>query len=95
MKSKIFLQKLNSYHTNHIESFVRESVNLLENQRQLFSSSNKILLKPNLLRGFKPGRCVTTHPALIEAVCRVLKDLGINKIDLSDSPAIGSLFKRS
>ena len=92
MKSKILLQKLNSYHTNHIESFVRESVNLLENQRQLFSPSNKILLKPNLLRGFEPGRCVTTHPALIEAVCRVLKDLGINKIDLSDSPAIGSLL---
>jgi uncharacterized protein (DUF362 family) len=92
MKSKILLQKLYSYHTNHIESFVRESVNLLENQRQLFSPSNKILLKPNLLRGFEPGWCVTTHPALIEAVCRVLKDLGINKIDLSDSPAIGSLL---
>ena len=92
MKSKVLLQKLYSYHTNHIESFVRESVNLLENQRQLFSPSNKILLKPNLLRGFEPGRCVTTHPALIETVCRVLKDLEINKIDLSDSPAIGSLL---
>ena len=84
MKSKILLQKINSYHTNHIESFVRESVNLLENQRQLFSPSNKILFKPNLLRGFEPVRCVTTHPAIIEAVCRVLKDLGINKIDLHE-----------
>ena len=81
MKSKILLQKLNSYHTNHIESFVRESVNLLENKRQLFIPSNKILLKPNLLRGFEPGRCVTTHPALIETVCRVLKDLGIKNIE--------------
>ena len=84
MKSKILLQKINSYHNNHIENFVRESVNFLENQRQLFSPSNKILLKPNLLRGFEPGRCVTTQPAIIEAVCRVLKDLGINKIDLHE-----------
>ena len=56
MKFKILLQKLNSYHTNHIESFVRKSVNLLENNRQLFSPSNKTLLKPNLLRGFEPVR---------------------------------------
>ena len=80
MKSKILLQKLNSYHANHIESFVRKSVNLLENKRQLFSSSNKILLKPNLLRGFDPEKFVTTHPALTDAVCRILKDLGINRI---------------
>ena len=80
MRSKILLQKINSYHADQIESFIRDSVKLLENQRQLFSPSNKILLKPNLLRGFESGRFVTTHPALIEPVCRVLKDLGINKM---------------
>jgi uncharacterized protein (DUF362 family) len=92
MKSKILLRKINSYRSDHIESFVQESVNLLENKRQLFGPTNKILLKPNLLRGFDPDKCVTTHPALIDAVCRILKDLGINKIDLSDSPAMGSLI---
>ena len=92
MKSKILLRKINSYRSDHIESFVQESVNLLENKRQLFGPTNKILLKPNLLRGFDPEKCVTTHPALIDAVCRILKDLGINKIDLSDSPAMGSLI---
>ena len=92
MKSKILLRKIDSYRSDHIESFVQESVNLLENKRQLFGPTNKILLKPNLLRGFDPEKCVTTHPALIDAVCRILKDLGINKIDLSDSPAMGSLI---
>ena len=92
MKSKILLRKIDSYRSDHIESFVQESVNLLENKRQLFGPTNKILLKPNLLRGFDPEKCVTTHPALIDAVCRILKDLGINKIDISDSPAMGSLI---
>jgi uncharacterized protein (DUF362 family) len=92
MKSKILLQKFNSYNPGHIERFVRDSFTLLENQRQLLSPSNKILLKPNLLRGFKPERCVTTHPAILDAVCRVLKDLGVKRIDISDSPAMGSLL---
>ena len=80
MKSKILLRKIDSYRSDHIESFVQESVNLLENKRQLFGPTNKILLKPNLLRGFDPEKFVTTHPALTDAVCRILKDLGINRI---------------
>jgi uncharacterized protein (DUF362 family) len=92
MKSKILLKKINSYSPDHIEKFVRESFTLIENQRQLLSPNNKILLKPNLLRGFKPERCVTTHPALLDGVCRVLRDFGVKRIDISDSPAMGSLL---
>ena len=91
MNSKILLRKFDGYHLGHMEDFVRESINLLENSNHLLSSGKKILLKPNLLRGFAPEKCVTTHPNVIEAVCRVLKDLGVHQIDLSDSPAIGSL----
>ena len=91
MKSKVLLRKIDNYHLDSIELFVRESINLLENSHQLFSTGKKVLLKPNLLRGFASEKCVTTHPILIEAVCRVLKDLGVSQIDLSDSPAIGSL----
>ena len=75
MKSKIILQKLSSYHADQIESFIRDSVKLLENQRQLFSPSNKILLKPNLLRGFESGRFVTTHhPAVNYEANQVWKE---------------------
>ena len=91
MNSKILLRKFDGYHLGHMEDFVRESINLLENSNHLFSSGKRVLLKPNLLRGFAPEKCVTTHPNVIEAVCRVLKDLGVHQIDLSDSPAIGSL----
>ena len=91
MNSKILLRKFDGYHLGHMEDFVRKSINLLENSNHLFSSGKRVLLKPNLLRGFAPEKCVTTHPNLIETVCRVLKDLGVHQIDLSDSPAIGSL----
>ena len=92
MNPKILLRKVDDYHPGHIDGFVRESVSLFSSQSQLFGRGDRVLLKPNLLRGFAPERCVTTHPAVIDAVCRVLKDLGIGRIDLSDSPAIGSLL---
>jgi uncharacterized protein (DUF362 family) len=91
MKSKVFLRQSKDYDLETIESFVRESVELFSGKEPLFQSGQKVLLKPNLLRAFKPERCVTTHPVLIEALCRVLRDCSVGEIILSDSPALGSL----
>jgi uncharacterized protein (DUF362 family) len=91
MKSKVHLQKIESYSLDTVEKFVRNSLKVLDPEACLFSPGQNVLLKPNLLRGFKPERCVTTHPVVMEAVCRVLKDLSVSQIVISDSPALGSL----
>jgi uncharacterized protein (DUF362 family) len=91
MKSKVHLQKLENYSLNDVEQFVRDSLKVLDPEASMFSLGQKVLLKPNLLRGFEPKRCVTTHPVVVEAVCRVLKDLSVSQIVISDSPALGSL----
>ena len=91
MKSKVHLQKLEDYSLDKVEQFVRDSLEVLDPEASIFSPGQKVLLKPNLLRGFIPERCVTTHPVVVEAVCRVLKDLSISRIVISDSPALGSL----
>jgi uncharacterized protein (DUF362 family) len=91
MKSKVHLQKLENYSLGDVEQFVRDSLEVLDPEASMFSSGQKVLLKPNLLRGFKPERCVTTHPIVVEAVCRVLRDLSVSQIVISDSPALGSL----
>ncbi|MFQ5449440.1 MAG: DUF362 domain-containing protein [Nitrospinaceae bacterium] len=91
MKSKVLLRKIDEYGLPEVERFVRDSVDLFQAASVLFRPGQRILLKPNLLRGFEPGRCVTTHPVVVEAVCRVLKDLSVNHIHLGDSPALGSL----
>jgi len=91
MKPKILLRKIESYDLEEVERFVRDSLALCASHNSSFHAGQKVLLKPNLLRAFKPDRCVTTHPAILEAVCRVLKDHSINHIDISDSPALGSL----
>ena len=91
MKSKIHLQKIENYSLDIVEQFIRDSLKVLDPKASLFNLGQKVLLKPNLLRGFKPERCVTTHPVVMEAVCRVLKDLSVGQIVISDSPALGSL----
>ncbi|MDA0691438.1 MAG: DUF362 domain-containing protein [Nitrospinae bacterium] len=91
MKTRILLKKIERYDLNEVEQFVRDSFSEFDSADRPFRSGQKVLLKPNLLRAFKPDRCVTTHPVLLEAVCRVLKDRSINHIAISDSPALGSL----
>ncbi len=91
MKSKVHLQKIEDYSLENVEQFVQNSLKVLSPEAPLFGLGQRVLLKPNLLRGFKPERCVTTHPVVVEAVCRVLKDLSVQQIVISDSPALGSL----
>ncbi len=50
----------------------------------------RVLLKPNLLAGRDPALAVTTHPALLRAIARRLRELGVTHITLADSP--GGLY---
>ena len=91
MKSKVHIQKLENYALDKVESFIRKALSVIDEKESLFSAGQMILLKPNLLRGFSPEYCVTTHPVVVEAMCRVLKDFSVGQITISDSPALGSL----
>ena len=45
----------------------------------------RVLLKPNLLAGRDPSLAVTTHPAVLHALARRLRELGVRSIVLADS----------
>ncbi len=47
---------------------------------------SRVLLKPNLLAKHAPEKAVTTHPAVVAAVCAALKRRGVTKITVADSP---------
>ncbi len=48
----------------------------------------KIVLKPNVLIGASPERCVCTHPAILSAAGKILLEAGA-KVTWGDSPAVG------
>ncbi|NLE99690.1 MAG: DUF362 domain-containing protein [Anaerolineales bacterium] len=51
----------------------------------------RVLLKPNMLTAAPPERAVTTHPALIETVARLVREVG-GVVSIGDSP--GGSVKR-
>ncbi len=91
MNSKVRLGKVKNYDLNEVENFVRQSFELFSAEKPLFGPGQRVLLKPNLLKAAAPEQCVSTHPVVVEAVCRALCDLGVARIDIGDSPALGSL----
>jgi uncharacterized protein (DUF362 family)/Pyruvate/2-oxoacid:ferredoxin oxidoreductase delta subunit len=48
----------------------------------------KVLVKPNMLSGREPEQAVTTHPAVVSAVCRLLLEKGAAKVYCGDSPGV-------
>lgn len=50
------------------------------------SAQSRVLLKPNLLAKHAPEKAVTTHPAVVAAVCAALQRRGVQNITLADSP---------
>ncbi len=70
------------YSPERLAPIVRECLGL-----RRFSRGDKVLVKANMLAARSPEKCVTTHPALVEAVCRGLLDLGCRPV-IGDSPGI-------
>ncbi|HUX05980.1 MAG TPA: DUF362 domain-containing protein [Acidobacteriota bacterium] len=52
----------------------------------------RVLLKPNLLRAAPPESAVTTHPAVVEAAIRLVREAGAEPF-VGDSPGFGSANK--
>ncbi|MDD5193985.1 MAG: DUF362 domain-containing protein, partial [Candidatus Nanoarchaeia archaeon] len=46
----------------------------LKNINFQFKKNSKILIKPNLLSPMHPKKAITTHPIIIEELCKILKE---------------------
>lgn len=70
------------YSPARLDPIVRECLSL-----RAFPRGGRVLVKPNMLAARAPDKCVTTHPALVDSVCRALLDLGCRPV-IGDSPGI-------
>jgi len=51
-------------------------------------SGKRVLLKPNILSDAKEDRCITTNPAVLRSMIRLLKKHGAKEILVGDSPGL-------
>lgn len=75
-----------SYEDATVNRALRAALDLLGGWEPLFPAEGIIYLKPNLAGPFAPERAVTTHPAVVRAVARLLMARG-REVVVGDSPA--------
>ncbi|WKY46351.1 DUF362 domain-containing protein [Eubacteriaceae bacterium ES3] len=89
-KSRVVIIGCESYDRDLVYQRLKTGIDLLGGIEQFVAADEKVLLKPNLLRGKDPDAALTTHPSVFEAVIRILQDAGIDDISFGDSPGVGT-----
>ncbi len=90
MPSKVAVVRCQGYGHAEVESAVTRGIDLLGGPDAfVHDEGERLLLKPNLLVGSAPERCVTTHPEVFGAVASSLEEAGA-RLTFGDSPGFGS-----
>lgn len=87
MKAKVSIVKCNGYEQELVLESVRRAIELLGGITAFIKPKSKVLLKPNLLMAKEPEAGITTHPEVVRAVIRILKEIGC-EIFLGDGPSV-------
>ncbi|MDI6784390.1 MAG: DUF362 domain-containing protein, partial [bacterium] len=94
MHDIVTLVRCENYEKKNVLRAVRESIEHLGGFDGLIKKDARVFLKLNLLRGAKPEEVVTTHPAVVYAVAKTLKEYGARVI-IGDSPGAGTPYKEN
>jgi len=84
--TKVSVLKCEEYNSDLIYKVIKQS---LKNIGFEIPKNKKVLLKPNVLGQRKPELAITTHPAVLDALCKLLKENN-NEIWIGDSSGIAS-----
>ncbi len=76
---------------NDVQKAVFDALDAIEAKSLMIKNGMKVLLKPNLLGPKPPERAVTTHPSVVRAVIRWLKQFNPSRIYVGDSSGGGAL----
>lgn len=87
MSAKVSIVKCNSYEPAAVQQGIKKAVDLLGGITSLIKPNSKVLVKPNLLMSKSPDCGITTHPEVVRAVIRILKEINC-KIVVGDGPSV-------
>jgi uncharacterized protein (DUF362 family)/NAD-dependent dihydropyrimidine dehydrogenase PreA subunit len=80
---KVSLVKCTSYNEKEVYEAVKKSIDLIGGLN--IKDSSKVLIKPNLLVAVSPDKHASTHPSIIQAIIKILKEKNCT-IFVGDSP---------
>jgi len=75
-RSEVAVVRCAAYEPETVETALRRSFALLGGLEQIIKPGNRVLLKVNLLSPRPPEQAVTTHPAVVGAMVRLVREAG-------------------
>lgn len=85
--AQVVLKKCLDYETPGFEAAVRHCIEQLGGMERFVSSGDRVLIKPNMLSAHTPERRITTDPAMLLAVTKIVLEVGGRPV-IGDSPAM-------
>jgi len=87
MSSRVSIVKCNSYDPVSVQAAIRQSIDLIGGIANFLKPESRVLVKPNILMAKEPESAVDTHPEVVRAVIKVLKEINC-RIFVGDSPSV-------
>jgi uncharacterized protein (DUF362 family)/NAD-dependent dihydropyrimidine dehydrogenase PreA subunit len=87
MKSKVSIVKCKNYDPSLVQWAVKKAIELLGGITGYIKPQSKVLVKPNLLMAKEPEAGITTHPEVMRAVIKALKEINC-RVFLGDGPSV-------
>ena len=76
MDQRVALVRCADYDLDAVTEAVRQAMDLLGGMAAFVQPGQRVLLKPNIVRGVDPERAVSTHPAVVAAVATLVVEAG-------------------
>lgn len=73
IRDRVSCVRCDSYDPLRVSEALAETLALLNIS---FKPGTRVLIKPNLMSPVKPARAITTHPMILEELCKILKAAG-------------------
>jgi uncharacterized protein (DUF362 family)/NAD-dependent dihydropyrimidine dehydrogenase PreA subunit len=74
MNTMVSIVRCSDY--SNAKSAIKESLNLIGGLEKIIVPGNRVLIKPNVLAIRPPEDAVTTHPAVVSAMCELVSEVG-------------------
>jgi len=89
MQPTVSLIRANSYDLSSLRESLETLLQPMGGMAALVKKGDRVLLKPNLLTGSRPGKECVTRPEIVYCVVQMVREAGGEPF-LGDSPAFGS-----
>jgi len=85
MNYKAAVRRCQQYNLQEISEHISEIYKRTDGPQIM---GKRVLVKPNILTDDDPGKCISTHPAVVEAMVLFLQKMGAAGVFVGDSPAV-------